>query len=136
MSPILQTGSAIGEWSEYGMIYGTRGHLVFDAFPWDSPELPRILVYSLENRQPPYRGWFQVELPDPYRSPGGPLAPASNHHYHFKRQMDHFVQCILKKKTPRVTALDGRATVSAVEAAYQSHRTGNRVKVMSIAENA
>jgi predicted dehydrogenase len=127
VSPILHIGSNTGEWSEYGMVYGTRGHLIFDVFPWDSPELPRIMVYSLENRQPSYRGWFQVELPDPYRGPGGPLSPRSNPHYHFKRQMDHFIQCIRERKRPRVTVADGRATVAAIEAAYQSQRTGNRV---------
>jgi predicted dehydrogenase len=131
ISPILQIGSAAGEWSEYGMIYGTRGHLVFDAFPWDSPELPRIMVYSLEKREPIYRGWFQVEMPDPYRAPGGPLSPRSNSDYHFKRQMDHFVHCIREKKQTRVTAADGRATIAAVEAAYESHRTGNRVCLSS-----
>jgi hypothetical protein len=41
--------------------------------------------------------------------------------------MDHFVECIREKKQPRVTADDGRATIAAVEAAYQSYRTGNRV---------
>jgi predicted dehydrogenase len=120
ISPILQVGSAVGEWSEYGMIYGTRGHLVFDVLPWDSPELPRIMVYSLENRQPDYRGWFQVELPDPYRAPGGPQSPRSNTHYQFKRQMDHFINCILGEETPRVTGWDGKATVEAVTAAYES----------------
>ncbi len=75
LSPIQHIGSAVGEWSEYGMIYGTRGHLVFDVLPWDSPELPRIMVYSLENREPACRGWFQVEMPDPLRTPGGPLSP-------------------------------------------------------------
>lgn len=127
ISPIQHIGSGLGEWSEYGMIYGSRGHLVFDALPWDSPELPRIMVYSLEQKSPAYRGWFQVELPDPYRAPGGPLSPKSNPHYHFKRQMDHFIECIRAGTAPRVTAFDGRATVAAVEAAYKSHQCGNRV---------
>jgi len=127
ISPIQQIGSAAGEWSEYGMIYGTRGHLVFDALPWDSPEIPRIMIYSLENRSPTDRGWFQVEMPDPYRSPGGPMSPISNSHYQFKRQMDHFVDCIRLELGPRVTCADGRATIEAVEAAYQSHSIGQRV---------
>jgi len=127
ISPIQHVGSGIGEWSEYGMIYGTRGHLVFDVLPWDSPELPRIMLYSLEQKSPSYRGWFQVELPDPYRAPGGPLSPRSNSHFHFKRQMEHFLECIRLKQPPRVTAADGRATVTAVEAAYESYKTGNRV---------
>ena len=129
LSPIQNIGSATGEWSEYGMIYGTRGHLIFDVLPWDSPELPRIMIYSLEDRSPAYRGWFQVELPDPYRSPGGPLSPQSNAHYQFKRQLDHFVDCIHEGSRSRVTALDGRATMAAVEAVYESIRIGQRVKL-------
>ena len=109
------------------MIYGTRGHLVFDVLPWDSPELPRIMVFSLEDRQPADRGWFQIEMPDPYRAPGGPLSPKSNPHNQFKRQLDHFVECILQKSKPRVTAADGRATIAAIEAVYQSHREGSKV---------
>jgi predicted dehydrogenase len=134
LSPIQNIGSATGEWSEYGMIYGTRGHLVFDVLPWDSPELPRIMVFSLEDRTPTNRGWFQIELPDPYRAPGGPLSPKSNPHYQFKRQMDHFINCIRDGTPPRVTAADGRATVAAVEAAYESFRGGKRV-VLCQAEN-
>jgi predicted dehydrogenase len=126
LSPIQNIGSAIGEWSEYGMIYGTRGHLVFDALPWDSPELPRIMVFSLEGRQPANRGWFQVELPDPYRAPGGPRTPKSNLHYQFKRQMDHFIDCIQSGDRPRVSAADGRATIVAVEAAYEAFRTRSK----------
>lgn len=129
LSPIQQVGSATGEWSEYGMIYGTRGHLVFDVLPWDSPELPRIMVFSLNDRQPPNRGWFQVELPDPYRAPGGPNSPKSNLHYQFKRQMDHFIDCIRRGEMPRVTAADGRASIAAVEAAYESYRTGQKVSL-------
>jgi predicted dehydrogenase len=127
ISPIQHVGSALGEWSEYGMIYGTRGHLVFDVLPWDSPELPRIMVYSLEQKSPSYRGWFQVELPDPYRAPGGPLSPRTNHHYHFKRQMDHFIDCVRLGQQPRVSPADGIATVAAVESAYKSFVTGARV---------
>lgn len=132
ISPIQHVGSGVGEWSEYGMIYGTRGHLVFDLLPWDSPEMPRIMMYSLEQKRPAYRGWFQVELPDPYRAPGGPLSPRSNPHYHFKRQMDNFVDCIRSRSTPHVSALDGRATVAAVEAAYRSREIGGRVRLSEI----
>lgn len=127
LSPIQNVGSATGEWSEYGMIYGTRGHLVFDVLPWDSPELPRIMVFSLENRQPANRGWYQVELPDPFRAPGGPRTPKTNPHYQFKRQMDDFIDCLRTGKQPRVTAADGRATLIAVRAAYESSQTGQKV---------
>jgi predicted dehydrogenase len=129
ISPIMHIGSNTGEWSEYGMIYGTRGHLIFDVLPWDSPELPRIMVFSIQERHPHNRGWYQVELPDPYRSPGGPMSPKSNSNYHFKRQMDHFVDCIRGEAQPRVTPQDGRATIAGVEAAYESARIGQRVRL-------
>ena len=100
---------------------------MFDVLPWDSPELPRIMVFSLEDRRPADRGWFQIEMPDPYRAPGGPLSPKSNPHNQFKRQLDHFVDCILQNSAPRVSAADGRATIAAIEAVYQSHREGCKV---------
>ena len=127
LSPIQMVGSGIGEWSEYGMIYGTRGHLIFDLLPWDSPEMPRIMMYSLEDKAPNYRGWFQVEMADPWRGAGGPLAPKSNSHYHFKRQMDDFASAILDNRNPQVTASDGRETVAAVEAVYESFQTGKKI---------
>jgi len=129
LSPIQQVGSGIGEWTEYGIVMGTRGHLVFDVLRTDSPELPRIMVFSLEKKSPDYRGWFQVEMPDPWRSPGGPHSPKSNSHYLFKRQMDHFADCVIDGVQPAVTGRDGRATIAAVEAVYQSHRSGQKVRV-------
>ena len=127
ISPIMHVGSGIGEWSEYGMLYGTRGHLIFDLLPWDSPELPRIMVYSLEQKQPDCRGWFQVELPDPWRAPGGPRSPKTNGLYSFQRQLNDFVAAIQNGRTPRVTAHDGRATIAGIEAAYESARTNQKV---------
>jgi predicted dehydrogenase len=38
LSPIQHLGSGVGEWSDFGYLYGTRGQLTFDFFPWDSPE--------------------------------------------------------------------------------------------------
>src|SRR5439155_2682994 len=62
LSPILHIGSGLGEWSEFGYVYGTRGQLTFDLPPWDSPEHGRIMVSSLEDKQPQDRGWYQVEM--------------------------------------------------------------------------
>ena len=129
ISPILHMGSGIGEWTEYGVIMGTRGHLVFDAFFSSSPELSKIMVFSLERKCTDYRGWFQVEMEEPWRSPGGPLAPTSNTHFLFKRQMDHFFDCIRNGTTPAVTGHDGRATIVGIEAVYRSHKTDQKVRV-------
>ena len=108
---------------------GTRGHLIFDVFRADAPELPRLMMFSLEKKSPEYRGWFQVEMDEPWRSPGGPNAPKSNAHYLFKRQMDHFSDCVRTGSQPDVSGRDGRATIAAVEAVYRSHQDDQKVRV-------
>jgi predicted dehydrogenase len=132
LSPILHQGSGIGEWSEFGYIFGTRGQLAFDMPFWDSPEHGRLMVWSLESKQPHDRGWYQLELPDPRRCPGGPRSPVTNESYMFYRQIDHFVQLIQGRTAPRVNGEDGRATIAAVEAVYESHRLAQRVRVGSL----
>lgn len=129
LSPILHNGSGVGEWSEFGYLLGTRGQIAFDFPPWDSPEQGRIMVWSLEQKQPSCRGWYQVELPDPRRSPGGPLSPATNESHMFYRQMDAFVQAVLGGRPPELGPADGRATLAVIDAVYQSHRTGQKVRV-------
>jgi UDP-N-acetylglucosamine 3-dehydrogenase len=129
LSPILHNGSGIGEWSEFGYLYGTRGQLTFDLPPWDSPENGRIMVWSLEDRQQNHRGWYQVEIPDPRRSPGGPLSPVTNETYMFHRQIDHFVRAIQQNITPQVGGEDGLATLAVVDAAYRSQRSGQKEPV-------
>jgi predicted dehydrogenase len=129
LSPILHLGSGLGEWSEFGYIFGTRGHLTFDFLPWDSPEHGRLMIWSLEDKQPADRGWYQVELPDPRRTPGGPLSPDSNETYMFKRQMEAFIHCIKAGVPPPISGEDGRATLAVVEAAYESAQLGQKVRV-------
>lgn len=129
-SPLLQNGSGIGEWSEFGYIHGTQGQIAFDLTPWDSPDLGRIMVWSLDDRQQHDRGWYQVEMPSPRRAPGGPLSPATNDLYMFHRQIDHFIQCIRTKRTPAIGGFDGLATLRVIEAAYESQRIGQKVKIL------
>lgn len=129
ISPILHLGSGRGEWSEYGLIYGTRGHLIFDVFPWDSVELPRIMVFSLEDKRPADRGWYQVEFPDPWRSPEAGFEPFSNTANLFRRQMDHFISCVAERREPRITGHDGKITLQAIEAVYKSQETGQAIRV-------
>jgi predicted dehydrogenase len=87
------------------------------------------MIWSLENKQPADRGWYHVELPDPRRAPGGPLSPGSYDTYMFKRQMEAFIQCIKAGLPPPITGEDGRATLAVVEAAYESARLGQKVRV-------
>lgn len=129
LSPILHLGSGIGEWSEFGYLFGTRGQLTFDFLPWDSPENGRLMVWSLDKEESSDRGWYQVEMPEPRRCPGGPKSPATNETYMFRRQMDRFIQCILTGAQPDVSARDGLATLAVVEAVYESQRTGQKVRV-------
>jgi UDP-N-acetyl-2-amino-2-deoxyglucuronate dehydrogenase len=129
LSPILHIGSGIGEWSEFGYLFGTRGQIAFDFPPWDSPEHGRVMVWSLDQRSPSDRGWYQVEFPDPRRCPGGPLSPVTNENHMFFRQMDSFIRCVREGSEEPVTVRDGRATLAVVEAAYESHRTGQKVEV-------
>jgi predicted dehydrogenase len=49
----------------------------------------------------------------------------------FWRQIDHFVHSIQSGVKPDVGGEDGRATLAAVEAAYESQRTGQKVVVNS-----
>ena len=127
LSPILHNGSNLGEWSEFGTLLGTRGQLVYDLPPWDSPEHGRLMVNSLEERKPENRGWYQVALPDARRLPGGPLTPVTNDKYKFQRQTDHFVESIRENRQPEVDGHDGLATLLVVEAAYEAARTGKKV---------
>ncbi len=129
LSPILHLGSGVGEWSEFGYLFGTRGQLTFDFLPWDSPEHGRLMVWSLDRDAAGGRGWSQVELPEPRRSPGGPRSPATNESFMFWRQMDHFIGCIRNGTEPCVTARDGRATLAVVEAVYESWRTGEKIRL-------
>jgi predicted dehydrogenase len=131
LSPILHQGSGLGEWSEFGSLYGTRGQLAFDFLPWDSPEHGRLMVWSLEGRGEPDRGWYQVELPEPRRCPGGPRSPATNETFMFRRQLDSFIRCIRSGTEPDPGAADGRATLAVIEAVYESWRTGRKVRMQN-----
>ena len=131
LSPILHNTSLRGAWAESGNIYGTRGQVTFDLPPWDSSEHGRVMVRSLEDRTTNNRGWYEIEMPDARRAPGGPLSPVTNENYMFWRQIDHFVSCIQNQAQPRITGYDGLATLAVVEAVYDSHRSGQRVQVQS-----
>jgi predicted dehydrogenase len=129
LSPILHNGSDLGGWSEFGTLLGTEGQLVYDLLPWDSPEHGRIMVNSLVDQSPPERGWYQVAFSDARRLPGGPLSPVTNEQYMFRAQTDHFVQSIKNGTPPAVDGRDGLATIVAVEAAYESFKSGTRVVI-------
>lgn len=49
--------------------------------------------------------------------------------YGFPQEMAHFIECIRDDKQPLVTGEDGRATLEAIFAAYESAGTGKKVAV-------
>jgi hypothetical protein len=49
--------------------------------------------------------------------------------YGFPKEMEHFVSCVRDNKTPLVGGEDGRAVLEIIFAAYESARTGAKVKV-------
>ncbi|MDP6038281.1 MAG: Gfo/Idh/MocA family oxidoreductase [Candidatus Latescibacteria bacterium] len=114
---------------EYGYIYGTEGGVVFDALPWDAKELPFVKVYTNGGKEDGYRGWRSPRLPRVVRQPGGVMSPNENDTYWFKREIDHFVDCILNDVEPLVTGDDGRKAIEVINAVYLSALGGEKVKL-------
>ena len=117
LSPIWSLGSGIGEWTEYGYVFGTRGQVVFDLLPWDSSENGRIAIWRLGPATTEGMGWSYVELPEPSRRQG---SPAGASHMMFGSQICEFARAIAGKQSRVATGEDGTITMAAVESAYQS----------------
>lgn len=49
--------------------------------------------------------------------------------YGFPQQMAHFVDCVLNDKEPITTGADGKAVLEIIFAAYESAKTGQKVKL-------
>lgn len=49
--------------------------------------------------------------------------------YGFPQEMTHFVDCVQNDKQPMETGEDGRATLEALFAAYESAGTGRKVSL-------
>ncbi len=49
--------------------------------------------------------------------------------YGFPHEMEHFVDCVANDKQPIETGEDGRAVLEILMAAYESARTGQKVKL-------
>ena len=117
LSPLWSLGSGVGEWTEYGYIFGTSGQLLFDLLPWDSSENGRIAVWQVDRAKRERAGWMFIEQPEPARGLGSPAGAA---HAMFGAQFHHFAHLIRGNPTQIATAQDGVMTVAAVEAAYRS----------------
>jgi predicted dehydrogenase len=120
LSPIWSLGSGIGEWTEYGFIFGTQGQLVFDLLPWDSSENGRIAIWRLALATREGRGWTYIEQPEPNRRCG---SPAGASHVMFSSQIREFARAIKGGPTRAATGEDGATGVDAVESAYESAKS-------------
>jgi predicted dehydrogenase len=49
--------------------------------------------------------------------------------YGFPQEMEHFIRCVRNDETPQETGEDGRAVLEIIFAAYESARTGAKVKL-------
>ncbi|HLJ90352.1 MAG TPA: Gfo/Idh/MocA family oxidoreductase [Candidatus Angelobacter sp.] len=120
LSPLWAQGSGIGEWTEYGYIFGTEGQILFDLLPWDSSENGRIALWQLKSAVHNGVGWSYVEQNEPKRREGSPSGAA---HEMFSGQLQEFARAITGEHSRCATGEDGLIGVAAVEAAYQSART-------------
>ena len=99
---------------ERGQIYTTLGGITFRSPDWTSYELPEVRVFDGKK-------WtchlFHKRGIDPPE------------HYMFKREIDHFVDCVINDKQPIVTGVDGRAAIEVINAAYLSQIKGTKIKL-------
>jgi len=110
----------VGKMMEYGWVHGANASLHFDAPPWDSKELPKLWLYGLGGDSCPIGGQHTVELHADH---------AGHSTYMFKREIDHFIQCIMKDEKPLASGEDGRAAIEVVTAVYGSSRLQKKVKI-------
>jgi predicted dehydrogenase len=111
-------------------VYGERGTIYYDVPSFNSTEPVKIELYLLKGQGCDLGGWHTLEIPTTMQ-PGGPRAPAALTTYAFKREIDRFVNWVLNDEAPPATGEDGRMAIQVVMAAYESARTGARVKVGS-----
>jgi len=116
---------------EVGFVYGEKGTVYYDVPSFNSTEPVKIELYVLKGQACELGGWHKLEMPTTMQ-PGGPQSPAALTTYAFKREIDRFVGWVLNDEQPPATGEDGRTAIQVVMAAYESARTGARVKVASL----
>ena len=99
---------------ERGQVYTTRGAVTFRVPDWASYELPEIKVFNGRKWTCPLLHKRGIDPPE---------------HYMFKREIDHFVECIIKDKQPIVTGKDGKVAIEVINAAYLSQIKGTKIKL-------
>ena len=91
-------------------LYGTEG-TIFEDHSWQKP----VMVFSTKPG-PKSFDWYMPEVEhEPY--PGFYVIS-------FRNEVQHFVDCILEDKQPRVSGEDGKAAVEMVHMGYMAEKTG------------
>jgi len=103
---------------EFGWIHAKGGSMYFDSPPWDSTDLPvlRVLSPSVYGTG----GWSDINLQSDKQKYST---------YMFKREIDHFIRCVLNDEPPAITGTDGRASVEVVIASYRSNERCQKVRL-------
>ena len=123
LSPLWSLGSGVGEWTEYGYIFGPTGQVVFDLLPWDSTENGRIAIWDKESALAKDQGWSYVEQVEPGRWSGGAAAAM------FGGQLREFAKAVRGMPSDVALGRDGLVTVATTRAGYESARLGAEVEI-------
>jgi predicted dehydrogenase len=75
----------------------------------------QLLLYSEEDRFPSaYRGWTTISVPNAYADS-------------FNFEIEHFIDSLIHRTTPKVAAIEARKTLEIIDAAYRSVETGRMI---------
>ena len=99
---------------ERGQIYTTGGSISFSSPDWTSFELPEINLFNGKQ-------WKTIKMLKKGRE--------KPDHYMFKREIDHFVNCIVNNVEPAVNGYDGLKAIEVINAAYISSYEKRKVKL-------
>jgi predicted dehydrogenase len=98
-------------------IYGSEGVIYADLLRGSS-----LVTYSEKGygyaveKAGPTRGWSFTMFEELWN-------------YGFPQEMEHFIRCVRNNETPQETGEDGRTVLEIIFAAYESARTGAKVKL-------
>jgi len=110
VGPAYEHGQLEDTW-----VYGTEGALYISLPPWTDYQPPIVKQWVRDGNY-----WRSISFPSDM---------IFFSHYHYKRQIDDFVACIKDGRQPRATGEDGRKTIEAILALYQSHAESRRISL-------
>lgn len=100
----------------YVKILGSKGKVMSELTG------PSLLLYKEGSLISRLKGMQRI-IPKPLH----PKLPGSQ--YAYRKEIEHFINCIIKDKTPKVTGYDAVTAIKIIEAALQSDETQRFVKV-------